>query len=385
MEQVITAIHDAITALPADHDDMSLIEQYETQLSGYKMELSALHTELLSVEDEDQVKDQLTACSKIEDVLFECFLKGRKLKSNASSETSSSVQTEKDGCGVKLPKLEVPKFDGNILHWKRFWEQFYVSVHQCSNLSNAEKLVYLQRALEDGNARSVIEGLSQSGEQYAEAVKCLTSRFDRPRLIHQAHVKMILDVPPVRNGTGQELRELHDTIQQHTRALKSMEQEPSPSFITFVIELKLDSNTMFEWQQHTHSQNDVPHYCDMLEFLDSCAQASEVSILPKKPFKNSVQTKRLSPHTKSVSSLPANCDISGSQCPSCKTEKHPLYSCPKFRSLPHDQKLTTVKVNKMCMNCLGKGHFVPDCKSAHRCRKCQKLHHTQLHVDHKDS
>ena len=94
LEQVITAIRDAITALPADHDGMSLIEQYETKLSGYKMELSALHTLLLSVED--KVKDQLTACSKIKDVLFECFLKGQKLKSNASSETSSSVQTEKD-------------------------------------------------------------------------------------------------------------------------------------------------------------------------------------------------------------------------------------------------------------------------------------------------
>ena len=61
LEQVITAIHDAITALPAVHDDMSLIEQYETQLSRYKMELLALHMELLSLDDEDQVKDQLMA------------------------------------------------------------------------------------------------------------------------------------------------------------------------------------------------------------------------------------------------------------------------------------------------------------------------------------
>lgn len=65
---------------------------------------------------------------------------------------------------MKLPKLEVPKFDGNILHWKQFLEQFCVSVHQRSNLSNAEKLIYLQRALEDGNTRSVIGGLYQSGE-----------------------------------------------------------------------------------------------------------------------------------------------------------------------------------------------------------------------------
>ena len=46
----------------------------------YKMELSALHMELLSIEDEDRVKDQLTACSKIQDMLFQCFLKDQKLK-----------------------------------------------------------------------------------------------------------------------------------------------------------------------------------------------------------------------------------------------------------------------------------------------------------------
>ena len=55
-----------------------------------------------------------------------------------------------------------------------------------------------------------------------------------------------------------------------------MEQEPSPSFITSIIELKLDPTTMFEWQRHTQSQTEVPHYREMLEFLDRRAQASEI-------------------------------------------------------------------------------------------------------------
>ena len=25
---------------------------------------------------------------------------------------------------VNLPRIEVPKFDGSILNWRRFWEQF---------------------------------------------------------------------------------------------------------------------------------------------------------------------------------------------------------------------------------------------------------------------
>ena len=69
------------------------------------------------------------------------------------------------------------------------------------------------------------------------------------------------------------------------------------------------------------------------------------------------------------------------QPPTCKTEKHPLYGCTKFKSMPHDKKVPTLKTNDLCMNCLGPGHFVRQCKSLHRCKKCQKLHHTLLHVE----
>ena len=47
---------------------------------------------------------------------------------------------------------------------------------------------------------------SRSGDNYSEAVECLQARFDRPRLIHQTHVRMISEVPALRDGTGKELR-----------------------------------------------------------------------------------------------------------------------------------------------------------------------------------
>lgn len=81
--------------------------------------------------------------------------------------------TTTDGTGVKLPKLDVPVFDGNIIHWKQFWDQFTVAVHSKGTLSNAEKTVYLQQAIKDGPARNAIEGLSHCGENYEEAVECL--------------------------------------------------------------------------------------------------------------------------------------------------------------------------------------------------------------------
>ena len=58
--------------------------------------------------------------------------------------------------GVKLTKLDVPKFDGNILNWRSFWEQFCVAVHDRPHLSDSEKLIYLQQSLRGGSAKGVI-------------------------------------------------------------------------------------------------------------------------------------------------------------------------------------------------------------------------------------
>ena len=70
-----------------------------------------------------------------------------------------------------------------------------------------------------------------------------------------------------------------------------------------------------------------------------------------------------------------------SSCILCKSERHPLYACSKFKALPHDKMISILKSNGICMNCLGPGHFVKQCKSLHRCKKCQKPHHSLLHLE----
>ena len=47
--------------------------------------------------------------------------------------------------------------------------------------------------------------------------------------------------------------------------------------------------------------------------------------------------------------------------------------------------VSTLKSNNLCMNCLSPGPFVKQCKSAHRCRQCQKPHHTLLQFQSEQS
>ena len=134
----------------------------------------------LDLDDSDELN---VTVAKLEKLIFDCSLSLKKLLKNRTTETSVS-----DSKGVKLPKLDVPTFNGDILNRRSFWEQFCMSVHNPTTLSTSEKLVYLQHALKDSSAKHIIEGLSRSGEYYDEAVDCLKSRYDRPRLIHQTHV-----------------------------------------------------------------------------------------------------------------------------------------------------------------------------------------------------
>ena len=358
----------SLSGLSEDHDDSSLLEQFMEQLADHKRELSTIHEDLISLDLEND-HELVTQHVDLERLQFECSHKVKKLMSTISK-TNAPVA---DGKGVRLPKLDVPTLDGDVLHWSQFWEQFKISVHDRPHLLDSEKLVYLQQAVKNGSAKPVIEGLSRSGENYNEAIDCLKSRFNRPRLLHHAHVRKIVEAPSLKDGSGKELRRLHDTVQQHLRALKAMGSEPDESFITSVIELKLDVDTMFEWQRHSQAKTEVPSYSEILDFLDLRAQASETSLSSssKKP-----PTKK--PFTP-VTTFTANSEYMGN-CILCNPERHPLYICPKFKVMSHSDKMSTLRKSNFCTNCLNGRHAVKDCKSSHRCKRCQRPHHTLLHI-----
>ena len=72
---------------------------------------------------------------------------------------------------------------------------------------------------------------------------------------------MILEAAPFLKEAGRrELRRLHDIVHQHLRALRAMDYEPSGPFIMAILELKLDTNTMFQWQKFGQDSANVPHY-----------------------------------------------------------------------------------------------------------------------------
>ena len=65
-------------------------------------------------------------------------------------------------------------------------------------------------------------------------------------MVHQTHVRRIVDAPSLRDGMDRELQTLHDMVVQHLRALKALGHKLSKEFIISLLLLKLDFVTMFE-------------------------------------------------------------------------------------------------------------------------------------------
>ena len=347
--------------------DIYTLQEKEESIEDSKSQLQEINKELLSVKDAETLEERGATLDRLFRTLKTDV---KRLAGSKEEKPSVSAKETVEMHGIKLPRIETPTFDGNILNWRIFWEQFDSAIHSKSHLSDSDKLTYLREALKSGPAKNVVVGLTQTSENYNEAIRCLQKRYDRPRVLHQEHVRKIQEAYPLKTGSGQELRRLHDLLQQHIRALKASDEYNIGTYLTAAIELKLDESTKLRWTEHSSKYERTPPCEELLEFLDMQARyhesvAHSTRSVPKSAPKAAYTTR------------------SESVCVICKKENHMLTTCSKFQNMSRDDRWAVIKRNGYCMNCLKPGHMANKCRVPAACRKCSKTHHTLLHIDGK--
>ena len=73
---------------------------------------------------------------------------------------------------MKLLKLKLKKFDGDILKWQEFWDAFDSTIHQNERLQKVDKFNYLRSQLV-GLANETIAGLNLKNGNYHIVIKLL--------------------------------------------------------------------------------------------------------------------------------------------------------------------------------------------------------------------
>ncbi|XP_074657129.1 uncharacterized protein LOC141910297 [Tubulanus polymorphus] len=174
------------------------------------LQKGAALSEFVSAGD-DELNDKLTDINFLEFAFNELLSKNRSDSNNAATHQRSRIS---------LPKLQLPKFSGDILEWSPFWDLFESTVDNQHSLSDVEKFGHLKCHL-GGDARLVIEGLPLTSVNYVKAKQLLKDRFGVSHKISEANLNQLVDLePPVYSLNS--LRRFYDNLELHIRSLESL-------------------------------------------------------------------------------------------------------------------------------------------------------------------
>ena len=121
---------------------------------------------------------------------------------------------------IRIPRLNIPTFSGDILSLEPFRDNYDVAVHSNTTLSDVQKLTYLRSQLQ-GSAAQVISGFTLNGRNYESCLSLLKDRFGKPHNLKHAHMQALPNLPSP-TDTLNSLQEFYDTVEGHVRSLTTL-------------------------------------------------------------------------------------------------------------------------------------------------------------------
>ncbi len=292
-----------------------------------------------------------------------------------SENGSSGSRSSGPNISVRLPKLDLPTFDGDVTKFTPFWQQFGACVDE-QEIPVVTKFNYLIGLLK-GDAKSLLEGLPVTRENYEEAKGLLKKRYGRKAVIVFAHIQALLrlEVPDVTDV--KELSKFYDRLVANVRALEALEvtADQFGVVLTPVIVSRLPEDIRMEW-----SRDSVDHEADLtflMDFLETEIQRRErcrafggLEIEKKNKDKQWKQSSQ--PGT--AAALHTN---SGSKprCFFCEGAHHST-RCYKFLENDIEKRKEWVVSKRLCFRCLSNYHYAKACRK--KCTNCSREHHAVL-------
>ncbi|XP_063419195.1 uncharacterized protein LOC134702016 [Mytilus trossulus] len=274
----------------------------------------------------------------------------------------------------RLPKLDLPYFNGDILKWQTFWDCFESSIHFNDTLTPIQKFNYLKAQLE-GSAAQTVEGFALTNGNYETAVNLLRDRFGQPSKLIHAYMKALMNLPAPTNDAFS-LRSYGDRLESYVRGLKSLGQTPEMygSLLVPVVLDKLPIDIRKNIAREHGRDNlildnlrkSITKEIDILEAGEGVTDSDRLyaTAFFMGTQSHSYKSKFTDTHQKTNTRT----------CIFCSGEHYPTERSEVTDANARNQ---IVKQKQLCFNCLG-SHRVAACKSTKRCKKCNGMHHTSI-------
>ena len=386
VSRLITQVEETLAELT----DQSIVklQQLKESLNSKLKAISPLDGKILNLTAEEELDHEVQQADETREKISLCIIKiqaalnGTRKKTAtareltdpprppATTRSRDSSPEHHHACHVKLPKLSIKTFGGDLTKWTTFWDAFDAAVHSNPVLSNIERFNYLNSLL-DSAAAEAVAGLSLTDANYSEAIAILKKRFGNTQLIVNRHMDALLRITAVTSHYDVKgLRCLYDAIETNVRGLKALEVEAESygSLMVSILMNKMPPEIRLIVSRNLNSEK--WDFKDVMQILEQEVDARERSLA------STQQSQQPSKQPTSRGTATAlTTDTTTIKCAFCNQD-HRSQTCTKVTDVK--ARKDALRKSGRCYLCLRKGHLVRQCRSSSVCRKCGSKHHSAI-------
>ena len=304
----------------------------------------------------------------------------------------------------QLPRITIEKFGGSALEWPRWVSLFKALVHDRADLTDVERLTYLQAHL-TGPAREAVRGMLCDASLYSTALGELEREFGDPARVIHATMKRLLTARPVKDGDMTALTELSRDLHTAVNVLQCLHYDSDISAATNVTTVagKLPAGMAWRWGEHVVERGITrPTLADLNDWLRRQVAAGRVAAMdqtgprkakveasggppegrPKRVFAtaSAPMTRGRAVNSERPKTIKPTTVGRRDACAMCGRD-HSVQCCEQFIALTIDERAEFIGLRELCFNCLERGHVSARCPRDVTCdvEGCGRRHNSLLH------
>lgn len=319
---------------------------------------------------------------------------------------------------LRKPQIEVSKFGGDPLLYRRFIRQFNARV-----VSNAddddEKLAYLEQ-LTFGEVNKIVRSFSHmdASVAYSAVMLELEERYGDSDTIATAFVKKALSWPNIKANEYAALDQYAIFLCECENAVNSIHSMKVLEYPDNMRKLvcKLPVHLHDRWRtlvQGAKDRQECVNFHKLTSFVRQEAKKANDPIYGREAMLSEADgsnkaTQRSADRMKSSHAGVANppegaagdtnvlaklglfgtgdssdgkLNAFSKPCLFCEDESHMLSECQEIRSKPFNDRIQFLKGRGLCFGCLKLGHQRHACRNKAACKECERRHPTIMHID----
>ena len=370
--------------------DVLNLKKIEKSLNEKATVLKNFDNDILELIDEADVDTLLTEIqdsSNLSDEINETLIKIEHMLKSVEPTVSSSTLPGATPVSTnnviekysRLPKLEIAKFEGDVLQWQGFWDQFSAAIDSNSQLKNIDKFNYLKTFL-GKKPLDIISGLTLSSSNYLKALDILRERYGNKQILISSHMDVLVKLPRATSFKDIEtLRKIYNSLETSVRNLTELNVDIN-SYGTLLISLILERiPSELKVIISRRFKDDVWDLLSLIEiFKEELFARERIEAIDntENSFEgeNLFTAQTLANHSYKNTRLNKS-DREKQVCVYCQSKNHISTRCVNVKNV--ETRKNILRSSGRCYLCLNKGHRIQHCKVKYACAKCSSKRQSQ--------